>query len=128
MTRKTLLAVGAGITVVISGVAAALINELHNGRWWWVAAGAALLLWALIAAWLVRKADSPSPVRQGAGSVYTGGKIKGGVTTDVTINGSGPATPPSDGDVIGDGAVRAQADIEGNVSTTARLNRKPPTP
>lgn len=119
MTSKTKAAIGAGGTVVLGGISAALINELHGGWLWWVAAGIAVLISAVVSAWLAYGSSSQqSGDRLDRGAVKAGRDIEGGVTTKVA-GAAAPSPPaaPSSGDVVGPGAVKAGRDIDGDVST-----------
>ncbi len=83
---------GAGVTVVLAALSAALINELHQGWPWWVASGAVVLLAAAVSAWLTLRARADrARDRLGAGSVKAGGDIRGSVATHVY-----ESAPPDD--------------------------------
>jgi hypothetical protein len=104
--------------VVIGAVAAALINELHGGWGWWVAAGVVVLGWAAATAAVSLRVDG-GRVRLGAGAVYAGGNVRGGVATHTS--GRAPSLGPGDGTELGLGAVFVRGDITGPVQTTTSL-------
>ncbi len=123
---------GAGSLVVVGAVAAALINELHGGWGWWVAVVVVVVVWALGTGWLAHRAGG-SGVRQGAGSVCAD-RIMGSVTTETTMGAGRGSTPVAvaggggvDGDVVGEGAVRARS-IGGDTSTRTTLRASSPAP
>jgi len=118
------LAASAGLLVVVGAVAAALINELHGGWGWWVAAGAAVLVWAVGTGFVAfRTGDTGGSVRVGEGGAYSGGSIRGGVTTRTTIRG--PSLAPGavgEGVDVGRGAVFAADNISGPVHTETYID------
>ena len=127
MSRRAVAAGGAGVTVVLAALSAALINELHQGWPWWLAAGAVVLAGAVISSWLAwRTPDGQTRDRLGAGAVKASRDIVGAVTTEV--HGPTPASEtaaPTEGDQLGPGAVKAGRDIRGDVSTTTRTDPAP---
>lgn len=126
LSRRAVLAWGAGSLVVVGAVAAALINELHGGWRWWVAAVVVVVAWAVGTGWLAYRAAGLRDVQQGAGSVFAD-RISGSVTTQTAVEGwkrsplaSIAGAEDAGGDVMGEGAVRAGL-IGGDVSTRATL-------
>jgi len=114
-----MVALSAGLLVVVGAVVTALINQLDGGWGWWVAAGGAVLVWAVGTAVVAFRADdADGSVRVREGGAYSGGSIRGGVTTRTTIHGPGSEPPGvGEGVDVGRGAVFAADDIGGPVQT-----------
>jgi hypothetical protein len=121
---------GAGVTAVMAGVSAALINELHRGWPWWVAAGVVVLVAAALSTWLtLRTAADRGGDRLGAAAVKAVRDIGGSVETHASGGAPLPGIPSAGGDQLGVGAVKAGRDIRGDVRTTASLEpRQRPHP
>jgi hypothetical protein len=60
-----------GTLVVLGGVQAALINELHAGRAWQVSAGTVTLACAALAGWIASRVDNAKMVDTSASSNLT---------------------------------------------------------
>ncbi|MBB6380608.1 hypothetical protein BKA01_007883 [Pseudonocardia eucalypti] len=109
--------------MLVGAVTAALINELHGGWVWWVLAGAAALVWAVGSAVLSFRGGDLGRVRVGAGAVYSGGSIRGGVRTRTILSGTDTATSEGgEGIELGPGGVYTGGDIAGPVSTETSLS------
>lgn len=114
------MAWGAGAAVVFSAAEAVLINELPQGWPWWVAVGAVVALAAALAAWMAGgSAGRRSGDVLGAGAVKAA-NIEGAVQTYVGpgVGVVPEVTVPPGGDWLGAGAVKADGDICGSVTTT----------
>ena len=126
MSARSMAAWGAGASVVLTGISAALINELHGGWAWWVAAGAVVLITAVLAGWLALRAAGRGGDRLAAGAVKADRDITGNVETHVTDGSSFEHGVLTDGDQLGRGAVKAGRDIRGDVRTAG--GAAPPMP
>jgi hypothetical protein len=118
-------AIGAGVTVVLGAVSAALINQVGAGPRWWAAAASVVLISAVLTAWLAFRASSTRDGDVlGAGAVKAGRDIEGSVETDVADDST--VLPPSSaagGDALGLGAVKANGSIHGDVKTRVKASR-----
>ncbi len=125
-SRRGVAALGAGVTVALTALSGALINELHQGWPWWVAAGAVVLSSAAVSVWLTLRApDDGGGDRLGAGAVKAGRDIGGSVATHVYGQAaSSNEAPSAHRDQLGPGAVKADRDVRGDV----RTNTNPPPP
>jgi hypothetical protein len=104
-----------GVLAAVGVAATALLNVLHGGWGWW-AAGAVVLLCAVGTAVMAYRADPPWSARLVDQAVYTGAKIKDGVTTKTRISAPTPNSRPpasSDADVLGRGVVLSRDFIGG---------------
>jgi len=118
MSSRAVAVWGAGVTVVLAAVSAALINELHAGVAWRIAAIAVVLLSAGISAWLAYRSSGPTQGdRLAAGAIKAGRDIRGGATTKVRGRVVNRSPTGAAGDDIGLGAVKAGRDIDGDAST-----------
>ncbi len=125
-------AISAAGLVVVGGVAAAFINELHGGWQWWVLAGVAVLGWAAGTGWLYLHdhpdtSGSGGRVRVREGGIYTSGSVTGGAKTRTRVRGSAASEPDgSAADVeVGAGGVFADGDIAGGVRTDTGIDHAP---
>jgi hypothetical protein len=126
MSARNIAAWGAAASVVLTGISAALINELHGGWGWWVAASAVVLITALLAGWLALRAAGRGGDRLAAGAVKADRDITGNVETHFAEGSFSEGGVLADGDQLGPGAVKAGRDIRGDVRTAGRA--VPPIP
>jgi hypothetical protein len=126
VSARSTAAWGAGVSVVLTSISAALINELHGGWAWWAAAGAVVLITAVLAGWLTLRAAGRGGDRLAAGAVKADRDITGNVETHATDRSFPERGVLADGDQLGPGAVKAGRDIRGDVRTAGGPTR--PTP
>jgi hypothetical protein len=128
--RGRVIGVGSAATVILGGVPAALINELHGGWGWMIATAGVVLLAAGLTGWLAMRstASSSSGDQLWAGAVKAARDIDGPVQTTT----SGPLPEPggtaSSGDLLGPGAVKAGRDMRGGVTTHTTIVPDSSTP
>jgi hypothetical protein len=127
MGGPRLAAWGAGASVVLASVSAALINELHGGWQWWTATTGVVLITAALSAWLALRGTRSEGDRLGPGAVKAGRDIKGSVETHADGGGAEvPRNPVAEGDHLDSGAVKAGRDIWGGVRTDTEAARRQP--
>lgn len=115
--------VAAGISA-LAGLAAGVITNVITDEWslaWGIALAAASVLLVASQIYLSLPEKEPNVSAQGAGSVSSGGSVRGEV--DIEVTQSGTPQPPGAVDGIvasGPGSVAARGGIKGRIKIRSR--------